>query len=146
MARAHVNYDAVRRLARRSEDIRKLARRLLATEDELPKNTREFLTKLSTYNGESPLTEPQIEFLADLRDRHDRVVFLDGGKRSVAGLVEQVYGRRCELDEFEGQWVSGLRERGTTISLSPRDCRHLIALGRRPEVDVVASDEYVAIF
>jgi hypothetical protein len=123
--------------------LRALAAHLLKfADDRMAEASREYLARLSAYDGSRRLGVAQLEWLHDLRERSKRYRML--GPYRAAKLVETAFQARVELDdEGDEAWLAELKARGGGISVTRAEALRLLAMARR--LEIIPSGEWIEL-
>jgi hypothetical protein len=126
-----MDYREMHSLAGDPFKVRMLATQISATlEGDLTPAAREFVTRLSSYDGAEPLSIREREWLFALRDRTSVTGKL--GPYDLREMICRAYCARHDLNEDDAEaWIEELYTRGPDIRLSLSERRRLLFWLRR---------------
>lgn len=109
----------------------------------LGEGAQALLADLERYDGARPLSTRQLEALHSLREQTSHSE--RAGRYRAADLVRRVWELRLDLDEDDEAWLDEIKARGADLALSRAEWRRLLAICRRPEIDLLQPDEWVEL-
>ncbi len=137
-----MDYRAMSALAANPAQVRRTANLVILRDGEaLSENAADFLTKLTSYEGEKPLTTRELEFLSSLVEGSRKIS--RAGNYAASQLVARVYAERSSLQYWEEQREIEQLATSDPSALTVRQWKMLIALAR--QVDIIAADEWIEL-
>lgn len=124
-----MDYREMRRLAGDPVKVRAIAAGLAAQAAGLDGAPREFIERLSTYDGSEPLTTRECEWLYSLRDRASASAKFGG--YNLREMIRRAYEARLDLvDDDAEDWLAEIHALGPSVRLPRSQRRRLAAVLR----------------